>query len=390
MKLASLHVLVVGGAIGGAATALLLARAGARVTLLEKVAHPRAVGAGLALADNGLAVLDSLGLLPAITRAAEQLDAPRITDARGRTLLAPPAARLLMIRRSDLHAVLLDALAAAPRVTTRLGAEVRRATTAGVVTFSLSAAAHATDAAEQTLAADLVVAADGVHSPLRAAGDFGATVRDRGIAYLRFLVDADVATGVEAWTGAGIFGAFPVPGGTYVYASAGSPATAAAVRARDLDALRAAWASIYPPAVRALAALPSFEPVLVNQVTRVTCTRWSDGRVVLLGDAAHAMPPNLGQGANSALVDAAVLLDELRRADTVPAALAAYQARRRAKVHDVARTAARLGALAELTHPLARFARDRLLMPVARLVAGDPSARVWQEPLPALRAIGQA
>jgi len=379
MKLEDLHAVVAGSAIGGAATALLLARAGARVTVLEKVAHPRAVGAGIAIAENGLAVLESLGLLPAIERAGRLLDAPRIVSAAGRTLFAPPAARIMMVRRSALHGILLDALAAEPRIECRFGVEVTRASRDGIVTTSTG-----------ELAADLVVAADGVHSQIRTTGEFGARVRDRGIAYLRFLVDAEVATGVEAWTSAGIFGAFPVPDGTYVYASAGSRATRDAIAARDLDALRAAWSRAYPPAAPAFAALESFDALLVDRVTRVDCARWFDGRVALLGDAAHAMPPNLGQGANSALVDAAVLLDELRTADELAGALRAYQARRQGAVRWVATSAARLGAIAELTNPLARFLRDRLLMPLANTFAGDPTARVLQEPIPALRAIGRA
>lgn len=380
MKLDSLHVAVAGGAIGGASAALLLARAGARVTLLEKVAHPRAVGAGIALADNGLAVLESLGLGPALAARGRLLDAPRIVDARGRTLFAPPAsARVLMLRRSALHGLLLDALAAEPGIETRFGVEVERAGASGEVATS-----------EGTLSADLVIAADGVHSRIRDGGDFAARVRGPGIAYLRFLVDDDVATTTEAWTAAGIFGAFPCgDGGTYVYASAGSRATRAAVAARDLPALREAWARAYPPAARAFAALPSFEPVLVNHVLRVDCGRWSDGRVVLLGDAAHAMAPNLGQGANSALVDAAVLLDELRRSSSLADALAAYQARRRPAVRWVASTAGRLGALSERTNPIVRWLRDRILMPLTRL-APDPTARVLQEPLDTLRAIGRA
>ena len=66
MNLDALHVIVVGGATAGAGAALLLARAGARVTLIERVADPRAVGAGIAIAENGLAVLESIGLGPAI------------------------------------------------------------------------------------------------------------------------------------------------------------------------------------------------------------------------------------------------------------------------------------------------------------------------------------
>jgi 2-polyprenyl-6-methoxyphenol hydroxylase-like FAD-dependent oxidoreductase len=135
----------------------------------------------------------------------------------------------------------------------------------------------------------------------------------------------------------------------------------------------------------------SIDDVLVDRVTRVTCRRWFDGRVVLIGDAAHAMPPNLGQGANSALVDAAVLLDEVRRATDVPLALAAFDARRRAAVHQVARAAAVLGLLAERSSAPVRLVRDRLLMPVIRGMARrSDAARILQESADTLIAIGRA
>jgi 2-polyprenyl-6-methoxyphenol hydroxylase-like FAD-dependent oxidoreductase len=145
------------------------------------------------------------------------------------------------------------------------------------------------------------------------------------------------------------------------------------------------------PADRILGAVKDFNALLVNHVERVDCARWHDGRLVLLGDAAHAMAPNLGQGANSALVDAAVLLDELRRAPALGAALAAYDARRRPAVRRVADTAARLGRLAEATHPVARALRDRVLLPAAGLfTTARTAAAVLQEPPHALLAIGRA
>src|SRR5829696_2963700 len=122
MRISDLHVLVVGAATGGSAAALLLARAGARVTLLERVEQPRAVGAGIALAANGLAVLESLGLGAALGVARPVVGA-RITDAAGRTLLAvpEPAPRVVMLRRSTLQDLLLDAVAAEPRIETHYG-----------------------------------------------------------------------------------------------------------------------------------------------------------------------------------------------------------------------------------------------------------------------------
>ncbi|MCC6624035.1 MAG: FAD-dependent monooxygenase [Deltaproteobacteria bacterium] len=386
MEVEGLDVIVVGGATGGAGAALLLARAGARVRLIERVAEPRAVGAGIAIADNGLAVLESLGLGPALARASRELAAPAIVDARDRVLFAPPEPRprIVMARRSTLQALLLDALAGEPRVERRFGVEVVGASRDGVVVIEGRGG-------REELTADLVIGADGVHSRVRAAGDFASRERRPGITYLRALVPGDVATGVEAWTSAGLFGAFPVDGGTYLYASVGSRATQRAVAARDLSALAAAWARAYPPSAACWSRVARWEDVLVNRVLRVDCRRWHDGRLALLGDAAHAMAPNLGQGANSALVDGAVLLDELRRHATIAQALAAYQARRQPAVRRVADLAGRLGRLAELSNPVARLLRDRLLMPLARLTSSPSQGRlVMQEPPATLLAIGRA
>jgi 2-polyprenyl-6-methoxyphenol hydroxylase-like FAD-dependent oxidoreductase len=291
-----------------------------------------------------------------------------------------------MLRRATLQAVLLDALAAEPRIVRRFGAEVVHATPDGGVLLR-----DVYGGGTRTLRADLVVGADGVHSRVREHGAFGAQVRSTAIRYMRGLVTADVGEGVEAWTSAGLFGSFAVDGGTYFFASCGSAAARAALDRRDLGALRAAWAGAYAPAGRILGVVTQFDDLLVNEVVRVDCARWWDGRLVLLGDAAHAMAPNLGQGANSALVDAAVLLDELRRAPSLDAALAAYDARRRPAVRRVADMAARLGRLAEATHPVMRAVRDRVLLPIAaHLTTARMTAAVLQEPTDALLAIGRS
>jgi 2-polyprenyl-6-methoxyphenol hydroxylase-like FAD-dependent oxidoreductase len=383
MDIDGLRVIVVGAATGGAGAALLLANAGARVTLVERVAEPRAVGAGLGLAENGIAVLDALGLGGVVAAEGRTLDGARVVDARGRVLFEPPRAeggagpRLVMIRRSALYGAMLDAAARHPNVTARFGVELVGADPGGRVTLG----------GGEALAADLVVGADGVRSRVREGGDFGARVSPPGVAYARCLVAPGLARGVEAWTGAGLFGSFPVADATYAFASAGTDATRAAVEARDLDAFRAAWARAYAPSGEILAGVARFDELIVSRVVRVRCRRFVAGRLALVGDAAHAMAPNLGQGANSALVDGAVLLDALRGAPSVAEALDRYDRRRRPAVERVADAAARLGALAGWTHPAARWLRDRALMPLAARLGGDTSAMVWQESPRALAAM---
>src|SRR4051812_3029807 len=120
---------VVGGGVGGAAAALLLSASGVETTLVERSDDPRQAGAALALAPNGLAVLDGLGVGDAVrSRSYELRGGATLRDRKGGVLsrvvppdLGPRYDHLAIIRRSDLLAVLYDALDAAPRVKLQLG-----------------------------------------------------------------------------------------------------------------------------------------------------------------------------------------------------------------------------------------------------------------------------
>ena len=387
MDLATAHVTVVGAGIGGMATSLLLSRAGARVTLVERAEQITAVGAGILLQPNGLAVLTGLGLDGPLRRSGYRATATAVRAADGSVVsdLAVPdfgagLDQMLAVRRSDLHAVLHDAVRADAAITCRLGTAVGSADASGTVTVPSG-----------TVAADLVVGCDGIRSAVRGTGDFGARIDETGQVYLRGLVPRQGADLLgEYWTPLGLFGGAPVDDATqYFYASATAPAVRAAVAARDLGDLQKTWGAVLPAAVPVLDAVQRFDDLLVNDVVRVDCARWHDGRRVLLGDAAHAMAPTAGQGANSALVDAAVLVAELATGKALDEALPAYTARRLPAVKRVQDQADRLTRLAHLRSPLARLLRDTAL----RVVGGQ--ARVaerlvrssQQEDPAALRAV---
>jgi 2-polyprenyl-6-methoxyphenol hydroxylase-like FAD-dependent oxidoreductase len=376
------QVAVVGGAVGGMAAALALARAGATVTVLERVAEPRAVGAGLLLQPNGLAVLAGLGLGGEVAGAGHRMGPVTTLRSAGGARLAEVRLpgfgdgldQVLALRRSRLHELLLAAVRAAqPAVSLRLGTEVTAAGPDGTVAFTAGGVAG-------RLQADLVVGADGVGSVVRDGGAFGARTRP-GPTYLRGLVPGeDLGLAGEWWTPLGLFGGAPMgDASTYFYASATRPPVAAALAAGDLERLRAAWAAALPLAGRVLERVQDRSQLRVNPVVRVDCRRWSDGRLVLIGDAAHAMAPNLGQGANSALVDAAVLALELAAGGPAEVALDRYTARRRPAVRRVQDSADRLARLAELASPPLRAARDRLLPAASRLGAERRLRAVQQE-----------
>ncbi|MBX9856994.1 MAG: FAD-dependent monooxygenase [Gemmatimonadaceae bacterium] len=366
MQVQGMQVVVAGAATAGAATALLLARAGATVRVLDRVPEVRAAGAGIALAANGQAVLERLQLNTLLDQAT-QINGARIVDANERTLLAPPdGTDLRIVTRAALQAALFEAMRSTPGIAITLGATVEAATPDGRVTVR-----HAATGRTDDLQADLVVGADGVHSRVREQGGFAAEVRRSGIHYVRAISPTPPRDALEAWTSAGLFGMMPLDRGSYLYASCGTPELAHALKAADLDAFRRAWQRAFAPSAALLAPLQRFDELLVHEVIRVTCRQWHDGRLVLVGDAAHAMAPNLGQGGNSALVDAVVLMESLRNAKDLPEALAQYTARRRPAVQRVADTSARLGQVSEWTQPAISWLRDRVLMPLAS--RGDSS-----------------
>jgi 2-polyprenyl-6-methoxyphenol hydroxylase-like FAD-dependent oxidoreductase len=371
VSIAGTEVVVIGAGIGGLASALLLARSGASVTLVEKHPASATVGAGILLQPNGLAVLSGLGLGRHLQEDSHRMTASRVRDSGGRVIAAPATPdfgdgldHVLAIRRSSVHRVLEAAVADEPEISVRRGEEAMTVSTSGDVRM------HG-KGGPSTLTGDLVVGADGVHSTVRTCAGFGATVTTTGQRYIRGLVAAgpsDEDLDGEYWTRLGLFGGARVDASTtYFYASAGAPDVARAIDAADLIGLRRAWAGILPVAGRVLAGVADAGDLLVNDVVRVDCRRWHDGRLVLLGDAAHAMAPTMGQGANSALVDAAVLAQELARPQPLPAALERYDARRRAAVRVVQDRADRVARLAHLTSPVLRSGRNWAMRGLGRL-----------------------
>ena len=360
MDLPNARVTVVGAGIGGMAAALLFARVGASVVLLERSPEIRAVGAGILLQPNGLAVLDALGLAAPLRDAGHQAAVMSVRGSSGAPIstlrtpdFGPWLNRVLAVRRSALHDVLRAAVRAQAAVDVRLGSEATGATPDGTVTLRSG----------DPVTGDLVVGCDGVSSRIRGSGDFGARVRDTGSVYLRGLVPRrGTEFEGEYWTPLGLFGGAPVDDATqYFYASATAPVVRAAVTDRDRLALRRVWGAAVPVAAAVLDAVRDFDDLLVNEVVRVDCRRWHDGRIVLLGDAAHAMSPTAGQGANSALVDAAVLVAELSATGSTAEGVGRYAARRRPAVRRVQDQADRLARMAHLRGAVPRRLRDGLL-----------------------------
>jgi 2-polyprenyl-6-methoxyphenol hydroxylase-like FAD-dependent oxidoreductase len=367
------HVVVVGAGIGGLTASLLLSRVAARVTLVERAERPSEVGAALALQPNGMAVLERLGLLPDVEAVSARIDRMDIRSVTGRRLLTAGMPDLgagldhaIAVRRTELHRLLLEAVAGVASIDRRFGCAAVSADPSGAATIT-STTENGPDLGSMSLQADVIVGADGVNSAVRSTGGFKSRVSS-GSSYVRTIVRGRASPWFEEyWTPLGSFGQAPLDSDlVYFWAAAHVAGAADAVARRDLGAFRQEWRRVLPRAADLLEQVSSFDDLLVNTVRRVDCRRWFSGRLVLLGDAAHAMAPNLGQGANSALVDGVVLAVELAGAPSVTDALVGYDRRRRPLARRVQNGATMLQRLCGMERVPAVRVRDALLAGLAR------------------------
>ncbi|MEU8777316.1 FAD-dependent monooxygenase [Streptomyces sp. NPDC048606] len=352
---------VVGGGIGGLAAAIGLHRIGWEVKVLERAATLEDSGAGISLAANGLRALDELGVGRAVREAARGQYSGgtrtprggRLARMDGRALEKAVGTPIVGIPRSTLHRLLREAL---PAGALTVGARARAVERAGPRTVRVGHGAT-------TLEADLVVAADGIGSEIR-----GRLFPDHpgptysGSTVLRAITEhaADLRTDFELTWGRGTeFGhiAF-LDGRAEWHAVLSLPA---GTRFDDpLTELRRRFRTWHEP-IPALLDATRAESVLHHDVNelRTPLPSYAVGRIVLLGDAAHAMTPNLGQGACQALEDAVTLAAALGAESTVEAALARYDAVRRPRGQAVARAARQAGTMGHrLSHPLAVALRN--------------------------------
>jgi 2-polyprenyl-6-methoxyphenol hydroxylase-like FAD-dependent oxidoreductase len=379
--LANRRITVVGAGIGGTVAAILAARARATVTLLDRGGGTISADSGMLLQPNGLAVLYGLGLAERLQRRGKRVSHLRVANAGDRTLLDAPIPRFgdgldhaLIVRRSDLIGALMELAAAQPGLERHFDAELREISPREG-SFSFLAADGLAAATS-----DLVVGADGVHSRVRRRSGIPASV-GRTWWYARGIGPSlpHVTSITEYWTKLGIFGVAPLDDATYFYAATHADPIASALRERDFEYFRRTWIDALPVAEPVLTGSRRFEDLLLTQVVQIECPHWSRGRVVLLGDAAHAMAPNLAQGASSALVDAMVLVWELTRTADQAAALQRYEARRRSAIRVVQRLAAQLGWLSHLTNPAMRWLRDGATRCLGSSLIGNVSMRLLEQ-----------
>lgn len=361
-----MNIAIIGGGTAGAAAALFLARDGHRVVLHERVARPAAVGAGILVQPTGMAVLQDLGLLDGILDKGARIDQLYGTSHTGRVVMD---LRYSHWRESAFGAglhrgVLFNALwraLPAQGIEVRPGSDVTRIEDRGDCVLLYSGTTGLGKF-------DVVVLADGTRSALRTQlgiahratpypwGALWAILPDPQLEYRGCLRQWYRRAGQ-------MLGVMPT--GTAPDSQTPVVSLFWSLRADRLEAWRArgmaAWkrevADLAPESRNLLAHLGNPEQLAWAGYSDVVMRQWHRGRTVVIGDCAHAMSPQLGQGANLALIDAQAVARALRAIDDPLRALAAYSRSRRGHVRYYQSASRWLTPV---------YQSDRLLMPALR------------------------
>lgn len=329
------RVLIVGAGIAGCSAAIALADKGMHVTLIEKQAEWRFQSSGIFIYGNGLEALRRVGVLPRILEAGFGIADGRnvYLDHHGAPIVdvfypasSGGAVPILGIKRAEMHRILAGRLDA-------LGVDIRLATTVTKIR-SGSGGDHADVALSDgsTQRFDLVVGADGIRSQVREAVSGPLMPRYTGFGVWRSVHDRPRMLDAKIMMmGIGKrLGIMPISDDKlYIFGTVSEPAGHWYPRETWPEQMRARFAEFGGPARQFLDQLSADSEVLYTAVEEVQAPLpWHAGRVLLIGDAAHASTPFMGQGGAMAVEDAVVLAGMLAAGGISEQTLRAFGERR--------------------------------------------------------------
>ncbi len=318
------HAIVVGAGIAGLATALALRGVGWSVAVHERDTGPARGGTALGMWPEAMAALDELAVGERVRRSATHVRGASILDPCGHLLGRVPESRgVHLVPREQLLAALLDQLPAG---------EVRWGR-------PLVDPQHLPEA-------DLVVGADGIHSVVRRRCWQSRVERPLGTVAFRGVVDRPVAAVTETWGTGALFGITPNGDGRTNWFACVRRGRLPSAGSTDVDTLRELFWSWHSGVREVLVHLDGTH-IDRRELFDVSLPhRYVRGRVALVGDAAHAMAPNLGRGACESLVDAVALARSIDSEPDLVRGLRRYDRTRRPRARRLVRAARALNQLA--------------------------------------------
>jgi FAD-dependent urate hydroxylase len=359
--------IIIGAGIGGLTAAIAMRKAGIQADLYESKSEVRLNGAGLGLGPNAVKALELLGLGDALQRAGMPVRQVQILSQEGKVLSrmgAPDRSKnadpeQVTVLRADLLGFLVDALGAGEAIHTgKTCVDFEQGEDGVTVKFEDGS----------TEEADLLVGADGIRSVVRGKLFPEAKPRYSGYTCWRTVVQAgsslryDRELFTETWGSNGRFGIVPLSDNRiYWFACVNAPYNDPVMKRVTIADLAKRFAGYHSP-ISDLLKLSSQDAILHHDIEYLPpIKRFGRGRVVLIGDAAHAMTPNMAQGAGQAIEDALFLAEHVSRWPNFASALKGYENDRVSRTGTITRMSGRIGRMAQLEGRLPVALRNAVL-----------------------------
>ncbi len=350
--------IIAGGGICGLTTAIALHQKGFDVTIYEAAKEIKAVGSGLNLSSNAVRALAAIGLEKAVLAKSRSQIGGQFLTPKGKVLnhtdLRPLVEKfgvpgLISIHRADLHEILLNAIKdKIPFFTNQRGTSVSQ--------NKEDIELHFSDGTN--VKGDYLLACDGIHSAIRKQLLPKVTPDYAGYTIWRGLVKhqpgaINLEMPFKTWGKKGQFGAVPMSENwAYWYASFKAKAKDPSLRAIKISDLEKRFKDYHDPIPQLLALTKASNVLLNDAIELPNLSNFAFGRVLLMGDAAHAMTPNLGQGACQSIEDAVVLAKLLKQESIPEKAFISFEQQRIPRTQKAALDSRRVGKAAHIENGL--------------------------------------
>ena len=362
---------ILGGGIGGLTLAIALQRKNFDVTVYEAAPQWKPLGAGLGLAGNAVNAFHDIGIDKEVLKEGKVLKKVVIKNRRGKILLSTDSEQIsrrfgvvnnFTIHRADLHNVLISNLRAGTVQLNKACVDFTQGADGVMIRFNDGTTAHT----------DYLVAADGIHSVARRKLLNNSATRYAGYTCWRGIAD-DLPEGFnmdetsETWGQGTRFGIVPLAKDrVYWFACVNAAANDPMMRSITPSELLAFFGDFHEPIPELIRRTPK---VIWNDIVDIEpINQFAFGRVVLMGDAAHATTPNMGQGACMAIEDAAILANLLESSQSTEEAFKIFEQKRIRRTTKITNDSWQIGKMAQWDNPLMTSLRNVALSLIPKRV----------------------